>query len=300
MKKLSALLFTLCFGLSGATATGQQTAPEITDKTVADSLRTANGTTTDGHATTAPSLPTVAGQGIAFGTDSLTDRASASAATELSLPVPYPEDLRPFHVSVPTDGRIAVWNSGGLFASGAAASLPGMMGVESGSLIFVQQAGRFTFTAHADAAKYGYFGGLQTTFGFGGSVSYQFSDRVSMTLFGSYYTPLNTGMTALHGPMTPGMQGYISIPNFGGYVDYRIGDRWGMKVGAQAYRSSMTNRIEAQPIVMPYYRLSKHTEIGLDVGGILYQLIKSNRGRSAGPNMNPTIAPPKFGPPPVR
>lgn len=51
--------------------------------------------------------------------------------------------------------------------------------------------------------------------------------------------------------MTPAMLGYTSIPNFGGYVDYNFSGRWGVKVGAQAYRSSMTNRIEAQPIVTP-------------------------------------------------
>ena len=120
-----------------------------------------------------------------------------------------------------------------------------------------------------------------------------------MTLFGSYYTSLNNATTFRHAGITPGMMGYTAIPNFGGYVDYSIGDRWGVKVGAQAYRSSMTNRYEAQPIVIPYYRLSKHAEIGVDVGGILYQLIKSNQGKSHG-NMNPTIAPPVSGPPPVR
>lgn len=219
------------------------------------------------------------------------DSAKSDAANgQLSLPRPYPRDLRPFTVSVPTDGRIFLWRNGGIFGSGRQESMPGLMAIESGSLILVQQLGRFTFTAHGDATKYAYFGGLQTSFGFGGSLSYQFSDRVSMTIFGSYYTPINGGMT-------PAMLGYTSIPNFGGYVDYNFSGRWGVKVGAQAYRSSMTNRIEAQPIVMPYYKLSKHAEIGLDVGGILYNVIKNNRNRSG--RMNPTIAPPLPGPPPV-
>lgn len=215
---------------------------------------------------------------------------SDAANGQLSLPRPYPRDLRPFTVSVPTDGRIFLWRNGGIFGSGRQESMPGLMAIESGSLILVQQLGRFTFTAHGDATKYAYFGGLQTSFGFGGSLSYQFSDRVSMTIFGSYYTPINGGMT-------PAMLGYTSIPNFGGYVDYNFTGRWGVKVGAQAYRSSMTNRIEAQPIVMPYYKLSKHAEIGVDVGGILYNVIKNNRNRPT--RMNPTITPPLPGPPPV-
>ena len=215
------------------------------------------------------------------------DSAKSDAANgQLSLPRPYPRDLRPFTVSVPTDGRIFLWRNGGIFGSGRQESMPGLMAIESGSLIFVQQLGRFTFTAHGDAVKYAYFGGLQTSYGFGGSLSYQFSDRVSMTIFGSYYTPT--------GGMTPAMLGYTSIPNFGGYVDYNFSGRWGVKVGAQAYRSSMTNRIEAQPIVTPYYKISKHAEIGIDVGGILYNVIKNNRNRPS--RINPTKPPP---PPPA-
>lgn len=244
-----------------------------------------------------PATPNTNGGDIKHESDST--RSAEDARTPLSnlplsFPQPYPEDLRPFTVSIPTDGRIALWRSGGLFGSAGQRSLPGMMGIESGSIFLVQQAGRFTFTAHGDAVKYGYFGGLQTIYGFGGSISYDFSDRVGITLFGSYYTPLHRGMT-------PGMQGYTSIPNFGGYVDYRFSDHWGVKVGGQAYRSSVNNRMEAQPIVMPYYRLSKNAELGIDVGGILYNIIKNNRnGGARGGNMNPTIPPPVMGPPPVR
>lgn len=292
---LSLMLIAVC-GLPGTTAAGQNALPDIPVKAIPDSIVNGNEAVGNGKTPDSPSLPSIAGQELSP-KDSLID--SRISGTQPSLSTPYPTQLQPFTISVPTDGRIAVWNSGGLFANGGSASLPGMMGVESGSLIFMQQAGRFTFTAHGDAMKYGYFGGLQTIFGFGGSISYRFSDRVSMTLFGSYYTSLNNATTFRHAGMTPGMMGYTAIPNFGGYVDYSIGDRWGVKVGAQAYRSSMTNRYEAQPIVIPYYRLSKHAEIGVDVGGILYQLIKSNHGKSHG-NMNPTIAPPVSGPPPVR
>lgn len=244
-----------------------------------------------------PGTPNTNGGDIKHESDST--RSAEDARTPLSnlplsFPQPYPEDLRPFTVSIPTDGRIALWRSGGLFGSAGQRSLPGMMGIESGSIFLVQQAGRFTFTAHGDAVKYGYFGGLQTIYGFGGSISYDFSDKVGITLFGSYYTPLHRGMT-------PSMQGYTSIPNFGGYVDYRFSDHWGVKVGGQAYRSSVNNRMEAQPIVMPYYRLSKNAELGIDVGGILYNIIKNNRnGGARGGNMNPTIPPPVMGPPPVR
>lgn len=200
-----------------------------------------------------------------------------------------PADLRPFRYSMPADGRIFLWRNGGVFGNVSSASMPGLMGVERGSVIFLQQAGRFTFTAHADAAKYGYFNGLQTSLGYGASVSYRFSDRVSMTVFGSYYTPLNA--------MSPAMAGYTSTTNFGGYVDYQFSDRWGIKLGAQAYRRSDTRSLEAQPIAIPYYKISKNAEIGVDVGGMLYQIIRGSGNSSR--RMNPTIAPPKMGTLPV-
>lgn len=297
MKKILTLMLIAGIGLSWSTATGQNVLTDMPDKAITDSIGTANEAAGNGRPAGTPSLPSITGQEL-LPKDSLINPDITVGSP--SLQSSYPKQLQPFTMSVPTDGRIVVWNSGGLFANGGSASMPGMMGIESGSLILMQQAGRFTFTAHGDAMKYGYFGGLQTVFGFGGSISYRFSDRVSMTLFGSYYTSINNATTLRHAGMTPGMQGYTAIPNFGGYIDYRIGDRWGVKVGAQAYRSSVTNRYEAQPMVIPYYRLSKHAEIGLDVGGILYQLIKSNQGKSMHGNMNPTIAPPVFGPPPVR
>lgn len=139
--------------------------------------------------------------------------------------------------------------------------------------------------------KYGYFNGLTTSYGIGGSLSYRINDRLSVTMFGNYYTPT--------GNVNPAMAGYISLPSFGGYVDYRFSERWGVKVGAQSYRTSDTGRWHTQPMVIPYYRLSEKAEIGVDVGGILYNIIRSSRGKSFQNMGNPTIPPPVGGPPPV-
>lgn len=199
--------------------------------------------------------------------------------------------IQPLHISMPADGRIAMWYNGGVFGAIAVNEMPGMMGIESGSITLVQQLGRFTFTTHADAVKYGYFNGLTTSYGIGGSLSYRINDRLSVTMFGNYYTPT--------GNVNPAMAGYISLPSFGGYVDYRFSERWGVKVGAQSYRTSDTGRWHTQPMVIPYYRLSEKAEIGVDVGGILYNIIRSSRGKSFQNMGNPTIPPPVGGPPPV-
>ncbi|MGN0219227.1 MAG: hypothetical protein ACI4AX_02965 [Muribaculaceae bacterium] len=163
-------------------------------------------------------------------------------------------------------------------------SMPGLMAVESGRLALEQELGRFTLTAYGEALKYGYFRGLSTTYGFGGSLTYRASDRLSLTLFGSYYSPMRA--------LTPAMAGYMNVPSVGAYADYSFSDRWGVKAGVQSYRSMITGRWETQPIVMPYFKVSGDHAIGVDVGGMLYQIIRSAASDSRNSYSNPTIPPP--------
>lgn len=181
------------------------------------------------------------------------------------------------------------WQNAVLHVSGASESLPGLMGIEQGTIGFSQTFGRLSLDAFASATHYGYFRGIQTSYGFGGSLSYQLTDRLSLTVFGSYYT--NTH------PLTPAMAGYMNASAFGGYASYDISDHWGISVGAQTTRSTVTNRWETQPIVMPYYKINKNAAIQVDVGGILYNMIRSKTGGYR--RGNPTIGPPVGGPPPV-
>lgn len=192
---------------------------------------------------------------------------------------------------VPGVATFRLWDGGYAVASGSSASYPGLMGIESGSLSFIQQLGNFTFTAYGAADKYGYFRGLQTSYSFGGSLSYRINPKWAITVFGSYSTPLH--------PVGMAMAGYMDAPNFGGYATYDINEHWGIHVGAQATRSLVTNRWEAQPIVMPYYKINGKAAIGLDVGGILYNAVKNYQDRKSGYRSNPTIGPPVGGPPPV-
>ena len=207
-------------------------------------------------------------------------------------------DLQPYHFSFPENPILAAWRGGALTASGASVNMPGLMGIESGRLSLGQKFGPLTLTAWAEANKYGYFRGLQTSYGFGGQIDYQINDRWSITAFGQYYSPIH--------PLTPAMAGYMATSNFGGYASYNINDRWGISVGAQATRSLVTNRWEAQPIVMPYYRVNKKVSIGIDVGGIIYNLAKDyisndnsfggNAGSAPIPRGVPRPTPPRVAP----
>ena len=218
----------------------------------------------------------------------------ASIESTLALPSIFAPSRRTFRPSVivtPGTAAFRLWDGSVIAASGSRSSMPGLMGIEQGRLSFVQEFGNLTLTAYASATHYGYFRGLQTAYGFGGSLRYRFNDKWSMTLFGSY----STGAS----PLTPAMAGYMKAPCFGGYASYEINEHWGINVGAKATRSLVTNRWEAQPIVAPYYKINGNAAIGVDVGGILYNVIQNAVERQNNSRPNPTIGPPVGGPPPV-
>lgn len=179
---------------------------------------------------------------------------------------------------------VASWRNGGVVAAASATSYPGMMAVESATLGIVQQAGNFTFTAYGGASKYGYFRGLSTQWRFGGSARWQFSQRVGVTLFGSYATG------AYRPGMAPGVAEMLDMPSFGGYFSWDITDRFGIDMGAAAHRTNLS-QWEVRPIFAPYYKVGD-AKLSVDVGGIVYELL---RGAHEGPGNrhNPSFAPPK-------
>ena len=197
-----------------------------------------------------------------------------------------------FQLNGLTSPSIFSWHGGQLSSVRGSIAMPGMMSIESGYLNLSHGVGPITLSLWGGATKYGYFNGAQTSCGVGGALDYRINNHWSLTLFGEYYSPVSA--------LTPGMAGYISTPRFGGYATYDINDHWGISVGAQTQRSVFSNSWEMQPIVMPYYRINKGVKLGIDVGGIMYHMIRDwANGRSGGVIGSPTIAPPRQGPPPV-
>jgi hypothetical protein len=191
----------------------------------------------------------------------------------------------------PQQAPLITWDSGALVAAGQHEELYGLMNRDSAVLNFYQQFGNFTVTAYGSADKFGFFRGLATQWGYGGSLSYQLTDNLSFTTFGSYATNAHI--------YNPAMLGYASYPVYGAYANYRFGDsKFGVKAGVQRHYYPTAQRWETQPMVVPYYQIAPGADLGVDIGGILYNLIRSNKqspnignGMSSG---NPTIAPPKF------
>ena len=173
----------------------------------------------------------------------------------------------------PGQAGLLIWNSGEIIAAGGTRALPGLMQIDSGTLGFYQSIGNFTFYAGGMVNKYAYFCGLNTQYCINGSITYQFTPKLSATVFGDYCIGQPPQMT--NGmPMPPAMIGYYGRSAFGGYLDYRINERWGVQTGIQTVQQVGTNRYQAEPIVTPYYKINKKVSIGLPIGLILYHILK--------------------------
>ena len=143
------------------------------------------------------------------------------------------------------------WDTGSLYASGATTSLPGTMGIESGALNLRQNFGALSLHIHGDVSKYGgYFSG--------------------------------------GGMPQPALAGYYDTPSIGAFLDYRFARKWGVRMGMRSERSMLSGQWETRPMLEPYFMLGGQS-IGIDVGGILYELLRSKN--NWGPR-NPTIGPP--------
>lgn len=163
-------------------------------------------------------------------------------------------------------GIPTAWKTGYLRVASGAEAMPGMMGVEYGSAGIGQNLGRFSLSSHVDVMRYGFYRGVVNQYGIGGAITYHASDRVSVTLFGNYYTRLNNRL------MTPGMLGYAPFSSFGGVVDVRISDGFGLTTGVSAGYVPYNNRWEMRPVIMPYFSM-KGSKIGIDVGSWIGDLL---------------------------
>lgn len=185
-----------------------------------------------------------------------------------------PLDLHtPDLLFTPGQAGLLNWNSGEIIATGGTRALPGLMQIDSGTLGFYQSIGNLTFYAGGMINKYGYFNGVHTQYSINGSITYQFTPELSATVFGDYYIGQPPRM-ANGMPMPPAMIGYYGRSAFGGYFNYRINERWGVQTGVQTVQQVGTNKYQAEPIVTPYYKISKKVSIGLPIGQILYHLLK--------------------------
>lgn len=176
--------------------------------------------------------------------------------------------LGPAYYMTPTPYQ---WRTGSVFAAGWAMDNPGLMRTETGIFGIRQQIDQVSVNVFAEANKYGWFNGLDTQWGAGASVTVPVKNDIALTLYGAWYS----GNMSI---VQPAMLGYVNSTNIGFYVDKRLSRHWGIKAGARAYRRLTDGSWDYTPTLMPYYRFSNGAELGIDIGSILYALLRSQFG----------------------
>ena len=175
---------------------------------------------------------------------------------------------RLFDVSMPS---FNLWRGANLLFYGNINQLPGLMGVETGSMAYHQNLGKWHISISANANKYWMpmQKQLATQYGLGGTLGYQLSNNVSLHAYGYYY---NTN------PLVgPAYSPYVNTSSFGGYANIRFNDRFSTYIGVNRYINPMTGRWTTSPIVTPSIRVGK-TRIELPIGELLKAAFGGDRG----------------------
>jgi len=113
------------------------------------------------------------------------------------------------------------------------------------------------------------------SFGTSGSFSYRLSDRLEVNAFGAYSTMPTTRFRTY---------------DYGGTLNVGISERFGTEVGVRRHYNSATRQWETIPIVVPYYKFNEKFTLGMDLGGLLMQILQNVKVGNRLPN--PTIGPP--------
>ncbi|MDO4319223.1 MAG: hypothetical protein Q4C34_01490 [Bacteroidales bacterium] len=171
-----------------------------------------------------------------------------------------------------------IFGTDNLTVAGAVVSngLPGMMNKRTGTMGVSILNGKMNFYVGSIVNKYGFYGGLIRQIGINSRFTYRLSTPCSFTVFAYYYGHNRMPVMPDGHPMPPSMLGYYDVSRFGGYVDYRASDHFGIQVGGRVVeRTGVRNRYEVEPIATPYIVVGRgktRVGIGLPVGQIIYGL----------------------------
>ncbi|MDE6206224.1 MAG: hypothetical protein K2M55_00260 [Muribaculaceae bacterium] len=178
---------------------------------------------------------------------------------------------------IPGLSNLYSWRNGSIIATGEESDMLGLMHMDNGTIGIFQSYENMSLYLGLEANKYGFYQGLHTQYGISGNLSYYLSPHLSFTAYGTYYfgvpPTLKGGL-----PMSPAMMEYCQRSTLGGYMNYRINDRYGILVGGQAVQQMGTNKYQFEPVVTPYFKVGK-VEIGLPVGQILNGIIREQNER---------------------
>ena len=203
----------------------------------------------------------------------------------------------PYAYDFSRSGVVTSWKNGYLIGSGSRTTMPVLMSNQNVSFSAVQNVGNFTFAGGVSADRYSMWRNMNTMFGFRGSVTYNFNENVSATIFGRYYTGQSY--------YTMGAMPYMGSSGYGGFLSL-MGETFGMDVGVERYYDSFAGRWVTSPIITPKIKFSEKFTLELPVGWLVKEVLdeavfKNNKkqGPMIMPEFTPMPGPIPFGPPEI-
>lgn len=193
--------------------------------------------------------------------------------------LPYYTNPSPmFRGDFSTSGILKQFPNGALFGSGQQTSLPGLGRFNEASLGYLHTFNpRLALQINVDAMKMNMSHITRQAFSTSGALTYQISDHVGFKVFGTYDIGNSYGM---------------STHSYGASMTFDMSERFSLEAGVERYYDPMRGRWETVPVLIPYYRFNKFT-LGLDVGGILYEILREVVFDKRDFRGGPTIAPPR-------
>lgn len=193
-------------------------------------------------------------------------------------PVEYPrEEAYSWHGNVYShdfsrSGAIKTWDGGFILGASSYRTMPGLATIGAASIGVTQNLGNWTLSTGISAEKYNFPHSNYNNFGLNASATFHVNSNVSFSAFGNYST------NAIFNSMAS--MPYISQSVYGGYMTLITNNqKWGVDLGAQRYYDPYSHRWITVPIVQPYY-LYHGQKIGLDFGGLIYNLFQSLDSRN--------------------
>ncbi len=193
--------------------------------------------------------------------------------------VPYYTNPSPLHRGDYSTGGIMARTGAGYFTgAGSQTSLPGIGRLNEASAGYGYRLGhRLEFQIRMNAMQMNMSHLTRRMFGTSGMLAYQASDRVGFRIFGTHVMGSAYGMSA---------------DSYGATMVLGLTDRFGIEMGVQRYYDSMRGGWQTVPVAIPYYKFDNFT-LGLDVGAILYEILRTTVFDGGKRNGGPTILPPR-------
>lgn len=211
-------------------------------------------------------------------TSGLSDSSSIHIPLTLPLMLPYAVNPSPmFSGDYATSGVLSASDRGVLYGSGSQTTLPGLGRMNNAALgyrYYISPLLVFQLEAAAMKMTLPYSSGM--SFGTSGKLTYQLADNLAVNAFGSYYAGRTFGMNS---------------HSFGGSLTVNLTERFSLEAGVQRRYNPFRSGWETVPVLVPTYQFNR-MKLGMDVGGLLYELL--HRAVIDKKNLkmgNPTIAP---------